>query len=577
MKLICQIVAWIIFLIGGIGWVPSAVVAEEAKSLPSIFKPVISENAMVSSQEAVATRVGVAILRSGGNAIDAAVAVGFVLAVTLPRAGNLGGGGFMLVYDAKSGETHAIDYRETAPEAAKKDMFLDNGGNYDRRKAVGSHLSVGVPGTVAGLALALDRFGSMSLAKVMQPAIELAAKGISVTRDFSQSFSPGRRKKLFKWPSSRKKFFKRGGLAFGIGETWRQPALARSLKLISEDGPDAFYRGEIAKQIVKDMRENGGLISAKDLEKYKPIIRRPVRGTYRGYEIASMPPPSSGGVHLIQILNVLEGYNFTKMGHNSAAAVHVAAEAMKFAYADRSWYLGDPAYWQVPVAGLTSKAYAREIRKRIDKAHARAADEIGPGDPKIHEGRNTTHFSIIDRHGNVVSNTYTLNLAYGSGIVVPGTGILLNNEMDDFSAKPGVPNSYGLIGGMANGIEPGKRPLSSMTPTIVFENGRPFFATGSPGGSRIITTVLQVISNIIDHKMNIAAATSAPRFHHQWRPDFLFLEPGFSVDTIQLLRRKGQIVRVSRPMGSTQSIMISPIGLMGASDPRRRGALTAGY
>ena len=532
---------------------------------------------MVSSQEALATRVGVEVLRRGGNAVDAAVAVGFALAVTLPRAGNLGGGGFMMVHQAELGKTHAIDYRETAPGAASRDMLLDNEGNYDRRKSIGSHLAVGVPGTVAGLTLALERFGTMPLVDVMQPAIDLAEEGIPVTQGFAESMTPGRVKRLSRWPASREKFFKSDGMAYQIGEKWRQPMLARSLKLIAEQGASAFYNGEVAERIVDNMKKHGGLITRLDLAAYRPIIRAPVRGLYRDYEIVSMPPPSSGGIHLIQILNILEAFDIAAMGHNSAASVHLATEAMKFAYADRSWYLGDPAFWKVPVDGLTSKAYAAEIRRRIDPDTARTADEIGPGDPKANEGRNTTHYSVIDRHGNVVSNTYTLNLAYGTGIVVPGTGILLNNEMDDFSAKPGVPNSYGLIGGVANAIEAGKRPLSSMTPTIVFKDGKPLLVTGSPGGSRIITTVLQVISNIIDHGMNVAAATAAPRFHHQWRPDALFIEPGFSADTVELLKRKGQVVRSSRPMGSTQSIMAMPDGLTGASDPRRRGALTAGY
>lgn len=560
-------------------WVIGTFAAADTREQPrpSIFQPVAAENGMVSSQEALATRVGVEILRRGGNAVDAAVAVGFALAVTLPRAGNLGGGGFMMVHDAESGNTHAIDYRETAPGTASRDMFLDKEGNYDRRKAVGSHISVGVPGTVAGLTLALDRFGTMSLAEVIRPAIELAEKGFPVTQGFAESMTPGRRERLSRWPASREKFFKRDGSTYEVGEEWRQPALARSLELIAAKGPVAFYKGEIAERIAKDMKANGGLITRADLAAYKPIIRQPVRGRYREHEIVSMPPPSSGGVHLIQILNVLEAFDIGAMGHNSAASIHLGTEAMKFAYADRSWYLGDPAFWKVPVEGLTSKAYAAEIRRRIDKDKARTADEIGPGDPKVHEGRNTTHYSVVDRHGNVVSNTYTLNLAYGTGIVVPGTGILLNNEMDDFSAKPGVPNSYGLIGGAANAIEPGKRPLSSMTPTIVFKDGKPLLATGSPGGSRIITTVLQVISNVIDHGMNVAAATAAPRFHHQWRPDALFTEPGFSPDTLELLNLKGQVVRSSRPMGSTQSIMILPTGLTGASDPRRRGALTEGY
>ncbi len=557
-------------------WSPAAL-AQTASASPSIFQPVRAAHGMVSTQEALATRIGVDILKRGGNAVDAAVAVGFALAVTLPRAGNLGGGGFMLVHQAETGETHAIDYRETAPAAATRDMFLDAAGNYDRRKATGSHLSAGVPGTVAGLALALERFGTLELAEVVRPALALARDGIAVTQGLAGSLTPRRVEKLQRWPTSRAVFFKSDGTAYRVGENWRQPDLAWSLSRIAEHGAGAFYEGAIAERLVREMAAHGGLITRADLAAYRPVVRTPVRGTYRGHEIVSMPPPSSGGVHLIQILNVLEGFDIAEMGHNSAETIHLMAEAMKFAYADRSWYLGDPAFWKVPVGGLTSKAYAMEIRARIDPERARTADQIGPGDPKLHEGRNTTHFSVVDRDGNVVSNTYTINLAYGSGIVAAGTGILLNNEMDDFSAKPGVANSFGLIGGEANAIEPGKRPLSSMTPTIVFKDGKPLLATGSPGGSRIITTVLQVVSNVIDHKMNVAGATAAPRFHHQWRPDVLRLEPGFSLDTTRLLRKRGHVMKPSGPMGSTQSILLSPAGLQGASDPRRSGALTLGH
>jgi gamma-glutamyltranspeptidase/glutathione hydrolase len=549
----------------------------EAKPRSSIFQPILAEYGMVSAQEAVATRIGVEILQRGGNAVDAAVAVGFALSVTLPRAGNLGGGGFMMVHEAATGETHAIDYREAAPAAATRGMFLDAAGEYDRTKAVGSHLSSGVPGTVAGLAMALELFGTMSLAEIINPALKLASEGIAVTRGLAESLTSRRKKKLARWPASREVFLKPDGSAYDVGEIWVQTDLAWSLEQIAENGPSAFYSGEIADRLVKEMAANGGLIEKKDLMGYRAILRQPVRGTYRGREIVSMPPPSSGGVHLIQMLNVMEKYDISEMGHNSAASIHVITEAMKSAYADRSWYLGDSDYWKVPVAGLTSKSYAIETMKRIDLAKARSADEIGPGLPKQHEGRNTTHFSVVDKDGNVVSNTYTLNLAYGNGIVAAGTGILLNNEMDDFSAKPGVANSYGLIGGEANAIEPGKRPLSSMTPTIVFQDGKPLLVTGSPGGSQIITTVLQVISNVIDHRMNIAAATAAPRFHHQWRPDFLRLETGFSADTLKILKKRGHAMLMSWPMGSTQSIMLTPKGLAGSSDPRRRGALTLGY
>ncbi len=566
---------------GSIAFVVAAVtppsLSDETKPKGSIIQPVLAEHGMVSAQEAVATRIGVEILQRGGNAVDAAVAVGFALSVTLPRAGNLGGGGFMMVHEAATGKVHAIDYREIAPAAATRGMFLDAAGEYDRIKAVGSHISVGVPGTVAGFAMAIERFGTMSLAEVIQPALKLASEGIVVTRGLAESLTSRRKEKLARWPASREIFFKPDGSTYDIGEVWPQRDLAWSLEQIAENGPSAFYSGEIAGRLVEEMAVNGGLITRADLAGYRVIMREPVRGTYRGREIVSMPPPSSGGVHLIQILNVLEEFDIAGMGHNSAASIHVMTEAMKFAYADRSWYLGDPDYWKVPVTGLTSKSYAMETMKRIDLAKARSADEIGPGLPKQHEGRNTTHFSVVDRDGNVVSNTYTLNLAYGTGIVAAGTGILLNNEMDDFSAKPGVANSYGLIGGEANAIEPGKRPLSSMTPTIVFQDGKPLLATGSPGGSRIITTVLQVISNVIDHRMNIAAATAAPRFHHQWRPDFLRLETGFSADTLKILKKRGHVMRMSWPMGSTQSIMLMPKGMAGASDPRRRDALTLGY
>tara|TARA_Y100001934_G_scaffold69151_2_gene85844 strand:+ start:14653 stop:16407 length:1755 start_codon:yes stop_codon:yes gene_type:complete len=552
-------------------------IAQASERQNSSFQPVFAKNGMVSAQEAIATRIGVDVLRQGGNAIDAAVAVGFALAVTLPRAGNLGGGGFMIVHEAKTGKTHAIDYRETAPAGATRNMFLDKNGEYDREKAVGTHFSAGVPGTVAGLAIALEKFGTMTLAELIRPALHLARNGIAVSPGLRESLTRSRQKKLARWPASRDIFFKPDGTVFEVGERWRQRDLAVTLELIAKRGPSAFYFGEIAGKLVRDMAKHGGLITRNDLASYRPIIREPVRGIYRGYEIYSMPPPSSGGVHLIQMLNVMENFDIAGMGHNSAASIHVMTEAMKFAYADRSWHMGDPGFWKVPVTKLTSKSYAMTIGQLIDVNKARTASQIGPGDLKRHEGRNTTHFSVMDRKGNVVSNTYTINLAYGSGIVAKGTGILWNNEMDDFSAKPGVANSFGLIGGAANAIEPGKRPLSSMTPTIVFKNGQPLLATGSPGGSRIITTVLQVVSNVIDHKMDIGRATAVPRFHHQWRPDFLRVEPGFSAKTLSILKNRGHTIRATGLMGSTQSIMSMDDGFFGASDPRRRDALTYGY
>ncbi|MFQ5953564.1 MAG: gamma-glutamyltransferase [Kiloniellales bacterium] len=541
-----------------------------------IFHPVYGRNGMVATQEAVATRVGLDILERGGNAVDAAVAVGFALAVTLPRAGNIGGGGFMLVHDAKAGRTEAIDYREMAPAAATRDMYLGPDGEVDSRRSRFSYLSVGVPGTVAGMALALDRYGSMRLADVMAPAIRLAEQGIVVSADLAASLE-ARRQRFQRWPATMQVFFKADGSAYAAGERLVQQDLAWSLRQIAEHGPAAFYEGAIAERLTADMQSHGGLITLADLKTYRAVVRAPVEGSYRGYDIYSMPPPSSGGIHLLQILNILEGYPIGLLGHNGAETIHLMAEAMKLAYADRSAHLGDPDFWPVPVAGLTSKAYAAALRSRIDLQRARPAVEIKPGQPAPYESGETTHYSVMDRAGNVVSNTYTINFGYGAGIVATGTGILLNNEMDDFSAKPGVPNAYGLIGGEANAIAPMKRPLSSMTPTIVMKDGQPFLATGSPGGGRIITTTLQVIMNVIDHGMNVAAATAAPRVHHQWLPDRLRVERGLSPDTVRLLSAKGHGVVVKNAMGSTQSIMRTADGFLGASDPRRPGALTLGY
>ena len=541
-----------------------------------IFHPVFAENGMVASQEATATRIGVDILKRGGNAIDAGVAVGFALAVTLPRAGALGGGGFMMVHHAETGETVAIDYREMAPAAAHRDMYLDAAGEVDTQLARYTHHAAGVPGAVAGLVFALDRYGTLPLAEVLAPAIRLAERGILVTQDLSGSLE-SRRERLQRWPATAAIFYHEDGRPYRPGERLIQADLAWSLRQIAAYGADAFYKGAIAERIAADMAAHGGPMTLEDLAAYRVAVRAPVRGTYRGYEIASMPPPSSGGVHLVQILNLLEDYPLASLGHNGAEALHLMAEAMKLAYADRSQHLGDPDFWPVPVAGLTSKAYAESLRTTIDPARARPAAEIAAGDPMPYESPETTHYSVMDRWGNVVSNTYTINFGYGSGIVAAGTGILLNNEMDDFSAKPGVPNAYGLLGGDANAVAPAKRPLSSMTPTILLKDGQPFLATGSPGGGRIITTTLQVILNVVDHGMNIAAATAAPRVHHQWLPDELRVEAGLSPDTIALLESKGHKVVVKNVMGSTQSILRADEGFYGASDPRRLGALTLGF
>lgn len=578
-----QPIAWsLIFLMA---WCvlapPIGLPAAEAQSSAilsgrDIHHPVSGKNGMVSSQKAEATRIGVEILRRGGNAVDAAVAVGFALAVVLPRAGNLGGGGFMMVYLAEIGETVALDYRETAPSLATRDMYLDDEGNVDNNRARFSHLSVGVPGTVAGLALALERHGSLTLAEVLAPAIELAEKGFPITPNLADNLT-GIRKRFERWPATRAIFYKEDGSAYEAGELLVQKDLAASLRLIAEHGPKAFYEGEIARLLVAEMKAHGGLISADDLQAYKPTWRTPLRGTYRGHEIVSMPPPSSGGVHLIQMLNILEGYPLSYLGSGSAETLHLMAEAMKLAYADRSEHLGDADFWPVPVRGLISKAYAEQQRQSINRYRARPSPEIAPGDPLPYESPDTTHFSVMDKSGNAVTNTYTLNFSYGTGIVATGTGILLNNEMDDFSSKPGEPNGYGLVGGEANAIEPKKRPLSSMTPTFVFKGGKPYLATGSPGGSRIITTVLQLVLNVIDHDMNVAVATAAPRIHHQWLPDELRVEVGFSPDTVGLLTARGHPVVVKNAMGSTQSILKEGDLFYGAADPRRPDALALGF
>lgn len=541
-----------------------------------IFHPVYATNGMVSTQEALATRIGLDVLQNGGNAIDAGVAIGFALAVTLPRAGNLGGGGFMIIHRADSDETVALDFRETAPAAAFRDMYLDEDGNAVAERSRFTYQAVGVPGSVAGLALAAERYGTMPLAELMAPAIDLAENGITVTPDLANSLA-GIGDRLSKWPESARIFYKEDGGNYQPGETLVQADLAESLRLIAEHGPSAFYEGEIAQKIVADMEANDGLVTLEDLQNYQPVIREPVRGNYRGYDIVSMPPPSSGGIHVVQILNMLEHYPIGQLGHNSASTIHRMAEAMKLAYADRSEYLGDTDFVEVPVNGLISKDYAAELVQQIDVTRARPASEIKPNNPIPFEGNDTTHYSVMDRDGNVVSTTYTINFSYGTGIVAAGTGILLNNEMDDFSAKPGVPNAYGLIGGDANAVEPGKRPLSSMTPTIVMQDGEVRLITGSPGGARIITTVLQVIMNVIDHDMNIAEASAASRIHHQWLPDELRVEKGLSPDTVALLKALGHEVKVLDAMGSTQSIMRLPSGLYGASDPRRPDALTLGY
>ena len=534
----------------------------------SITHPEIGTGGMVVSQRKVASEVGAKILREGGNAVDAAVATALALAVVLPRAGNLGGGGFMLIYSEELKKTVAIDYREMAPLQASRDMFLDSNGNYDRKKAQFSLLSAGVPGTVAGLHYALKKYGTLSWEVVIDPAITLAEDGFVVPHDLSSVLS-NYRNRLTANAATARTYYKRNKVPYEAGEIIKLPDLAWSLKELKKQGPAAFYKGKIAEKIVAEMERNGGLITSEDLANYKVKERAPVKGTYKGYEIVSMPPSSSGGVHLIQMLNMLEPFSLKEMGFGSAQSIHLMSEVMKRAYADRSRYLGDTDFVSVPLIGLTNKEYAKALLKEISLTEVTSSEDISNGNPLPYESPDTTHFSVMDAKGNVVSNTYTLNFSYGSGIVIPDTGILMNNEMDDFSSKKGVPNAYGLVGFEANEFKAQKRPLSSMTPTIVFKNQKPYLVLGSPGGSRIITTVLQVVINVLEHDMNIKQAVISPRIHHQWLPDVLLMEEGFSSDTIDLLKEKGHTIRPSRTMGSVQAIISKDNYLYGAADPRR--------
>jgi gamma-glutamyltranspeptidase/glutathione hydrolase len=553
---------------------PAPIISELATA-----RPVIAEHGMVVSQEAVASRVGLDILRRGGNAVDAAVAVGFALAVTLPRAGNIGGGGFMLIHRADRHETIAIDYREAAPALTTKDVFLDPNGEADPFKSRYSGLAVGVPGTVAGLELAWRKYGSgkFSFADLVAPAAQLAHQGLTVDDDVADSLPLGR-KQLALHPSSARIYLRPDLSPRVAGDHIALDDLAATLDRIAAEGQDAFYKGPVAEKIVAAVHENGGRMTLDDLANYRAIEREPVRGTYRGHEIVSMPPPSSGGAHVIEILNILEGFPIREQGLNSAATIHEMAEAEKLAYADRARWLGDPAFVRIPLKGLTSKAYADQLRATIKPDRARPASEIAAGDPQRYESDQTTHYSIVDSAGDAVSNTYTLNLPYGSGLVADGTGVLLNNELDDFAAKPGAANAFGLLGGDANAPGAGKRPLSSMSPTLVFQDGELELATGSPGGSTIITTVLQIVSNVIDHGLNVAEAENAPRVHDQLYPDELRIERGISPDTIRLLEAMGHKAVVRAAIGSANSIARSKDGvLMGASDLRQRGTLAVGY
>jgi gamma-glutamyltranspeptidase/glutathione hydrolase len=539
----------------------------------SARQPVHARHAMVIVQEPIAADAGVAVLKSGGNAIDAAVAVGFALAVTHPFAGNLGGGGFMLVRLA-DGRTTFIDFRERAPERASHNMYLDATGK-PTHDSVDGWLASGVPGSVRGFELAQQKYGRRKWSDVMAPAIDLASKGFPVSYSLAESLKGARN--LSRYPDS-KRIFQRDGHYYEMDEVFKQPELAATLERIAKNGAKEFYEGETAQKLAAAMEKNGGLISLTDLKNYVAAERKPITGKYRNYELITSPPPSSGGVGILQMMGMLEGSGYEKSGAGSAASIHYVAETMRRFYADRNEYLGDPDFVKNPIAGLLDPAYIQRRRASIDPNHATPSDQINPGHPKGGESTETTHFAVVDAEGNAVAVTYTLNGGFGSGVTAPGLGFLLNNEMDDFSVKPGEPNMFGLVQGETNAIQPGKRPLSSMTPTMVLRDGKLYMVVGAPGGSRILTAVMEVILNAIDFGMNAQDAVDYPRFHHQWKPDKLYLEKGFSPDTVALLKAKGHDVDYSPAVvvARVEAIIIDNGWLMGGSDGRGAGR-AAGY
>ena len=567
------------------------------------FHPIFSAGGMVAAQEALAAGVGASILRQGGNAVDAAVATCFALAVTLPQAGNLGGGGFLVLWLPRSaarplqapaltigrGQAVALNFRETAPLAVRPELFLQADGSVDRLKATRSLLSTGVPGTVAGLTLAQARYGHLPLKVVMAPAIQLAERGFPVGVELAASLAAAA-PLLQADPTSRRQFFKAGGVPYRPGEILRQGDLARSLRRIAEQGAPGFYGGPVARALEGLMAQRGGLIRAADLAAYRARWQAPLQGRFRGYQVVTMPPPSGGGITLLQLLNVLEPLDLKGSGPNSAATIHRLVEAMNLAYRDRNRLLGDPDHVTMPLEQLQSSAYADLQRSRLDLNRHRPAAQLEVDPTALGGGSNTTHVSVADRQGGLVAVTTTLNGAYGNGISVPGAGFLLNNELDDFSLKPGSANGYGLVQGAVNAIAPGRRPLSSMTPTLVFRpSGEPLLATGSPGGSRIITTVLQVLLNRLAFGLNLASAVAAPRIHSQLWPDQISLEEGISPDTRRLLEAMGHTLVTVPAMGSANSVEVVPArapatlhgstdghlvigGSLGVADPRRRDA-----
>jgi gamma-glutamyltranspeptidase / glutathione hydrolase len=530
-------------------------------------QPVRARHGMVVTRERHATEAGLKVLEAGGNAIDAAVAVGFALAVTHPSAGNLGGGGFMLIRLA-DGRTTFLDFRERAPGSASRDMYLDASGKATQDSVIGYRAS-GVPGSVSGFEYASKKYGKKPWADLVRPAYELASKGFPLSYAQAQGFH-GAAKSLGRFPESNS-IFLRGGKFYEAGETFVQPDLARTLDRILQQGAKDFYEGETARILARDMHEHGGLITLEDLKAYHTIERKPLTGSYRGYDIVTAPPPSSGGVGILQMLGMLEGTGYEKAGAGSASTVHYMAEAMRRYFADRSEHLGDPDFFHVPLTSLLDPAYIAKLRASIDPERATPSSEIHAAKFAAHESNETTHFSVADAEGNIAIVTYTLNGGYGSKVTAEGLGFLLNNEMDDFAPKPGEANMYGLIQGESNAIQPHKTPLSSMTPTIVLKDGKPLLALGSPGGPTIINTVLEVMVNVLDFHMNVQDAVDWPRFHHQWLPDVLSMEPGYSPDTVAILEKRGYTIRRINSQGECAAIRFDNGWLEGAADPRTEG------
>jgi len=542
-----------------------------SQSIAAYAQSDFSSDGVVVTQHYLATEIGENILAQGGNAYDAAIAVGFALAVVLPRAGNIGGGGFMVIYDKEANDTYAIDYREKAPAASYRDMYLDENGEFDILKSTFGYNAIGVPGTVHGFWSVHQKFGSLPWADLIQPSIMLAERGFMMSDYMAETLS-NYFEKMSYYDETQNIFLK--NYPNLKDSRLIQNDLAKTLKRIQKNGLKGFYSGETAQLIAADMKENGGLITEQDLLEYRSIWREPIKGTYRGKTIVTMPPPSSGGIHLIQMLNILENFELSAYEHNSYQYVSLLSETMKYAYADRSKYLGDPDFFEVPISKITAKEYAKNISASIKELGILPSSKINPGMYINPESMETTHFSIADKFGNVISNTYTINSAFGSGVTIKGTGILMNNEMDDFSGQPGVPNQFGLLGGIANEIEPAKRPLSSMTPTLVFDKDEPFLAIGSPGGSRIITAVLQIILNIVDFEQSLEEATESKRIHHQWYPDDIDIEESYK--QLNQLIDLGYKVDLIDTATCTQSIMIDNGEFTGVSDLRRPDSLALG-